>query len=368
MRWILFLAMGIGLWGAPLRASVPSSYRLPHPVGWMHMLPVGEVPGWQNDFWFQFDAGHSNVWNAPIEMQNIKDGTTYSYNADWAQTYGLLEVGAALTDRVALGIEVPYSHRGGGFLDQTIDSFHVMIGSDRFSRPDYPKNETSFAIGTNGTNYFEEYSYSGTGQIKAKIKFWWWKWLSAAEEICPCGLSTSVQVKSPVDRAKQAFTTGDHDYSALVHFGVPLFSQSALWVTSAVTKLGDNPALAEWPRRKWHQMYELSLDLAIDQKWGFIFQVRAESPILNGENLAIVAEAETDEEQLIERISSGWNSLVHWRGSEAFGFRYRPGAESQANFLVVEDWGVGPFDERGDRLYVNNAPDVVFLLQYAQSF
>jgi hypothetical protein len=69
------------------------------------------------------------------------------------------------------------------------------------------------------------------------------------------------------------------------------------------------------------------------------------------------------QDQLAERISSGWNGLTAWRGSESIGLRYRWGAGSQANFLFIEDWALGDRDGRNQWLYVNNAPDVMFLTQ-----
>ena len=124
-------------------AKVPSSFKTPNPLGWMHMLPGGEAPGWYAPTWFQVDVSQANIWNAPIQLMNMKTGDIYDYQADFGQTSGLIEIGGALTDFLSLSLEIPFTTRGGGILDQTIDEFHTIIGSDDFSRPHYPKMNTA---------------------------------------------------------------------------------------------------------------------------------------------------------------------------------------------------------------------------------
>jgi hypothetical protein len=108
-------------------------------------------------------------------------------------------------------------------------------------------------------------------------------------------------------------------------------------------------------------MYELSLDLAVGPAWGLMLQARTESPLFRKENLEFQYTYSTDKERTVERVASAWNALTAWRGSQAIGFRYRWGQGSQVNFLFVEDWGTGDKDERGEWLYVNNAPDIALI-------
>ena len=92
-----------------------------------------------------------------------------------------------------------------------------------------------------------------------------------------------------------------------------------------------------------------------------------ESPLFDGNQLAIVDSTASEKEFILHRMASGWNSLIHWRGSQSLGFRYRS-TNSQLNMLFLEDWGPGTYDENGDDTYVTNAPDVGVALQYAFSF
>ena len=115
-------------------------------------------------------------------------------------------------------------------------------------------------------------------------------------------------------------------------------------------------------------MYEFSMDASITDTLGFIVQVRADSPILN-RHLVRYEDATVDlKQKLNNRRATGWNALVHWRGSESFGFRFLHNQTDMTQILIIEDWTVGNFDETSDRIFVNNAPDVAFTVQSSFGF
>ena len=362
-----YFVIGLLFWAStPVYSAAPTSFRVAHPIAWMHQLPTGEMPGWDTSAWFQFELSHGNIWNAPIDLLNKNNNDSLYYTADFEQTTAFLELGFALTEWLALSIELPVSYRGGGFLDQIIDSFHIIIGSDRFSRPDFDRHQSNFETSANNTTYLSENSASGFSNVKYKLKLWWWDW--GSNKACPCGFSTAIHLKQPLTSYKLGLSSGRFDYSLAWHLGLPIGEEGALWISSAATYASSNPALRGWPRRKWNQMYEISTDIGFSDNWGLLLLVRMESPILNKEHLSIIDTGETNQQQLASRIASGWNSLVHWRGSQGLGFRYRFSPTSQINTIITEDWALGQFDERGDRLYTNNAPDVSFVVQYNTSF
>lgn len=349
-------------------ANAPTSYRLANPIGWMHSLPTGEMPGWSSDFWMQLEFSQSNVWNSPIDLQHRSTGQEYRYMADFEQSSAVLELGGALTSFFAFSVELPYAHRDGGGLDRFIDNFHIVIGSLRFNRPEYETNQSIFDIEQDGVDQLDSLSESGLSNIKYKFKLWWLKWRGFQPGSCDCGFATSAHIKVPLVDARRGLTSGTTDYSLLWHLGIPINNMSAFWISSAVTHLPHNPTFEQWPRREWHQMYEVSMDFALTESWGVIFQARMESPFMNKEHLNIIHTTEESKEQLLNRISSGWNGLVHWRGSESLGLRYRISPSSQINGLIIEDFAYGRFDEIGDELYINNAPDVAFVLQTTWGF
>ena len=332
------------------------------------MLPVGEAPGWSGAAWFNLELNHANIWNMSFEMTDRRSGKKYTYEADFEQSSAIAEFGFALSERLALTVEVPYANRNGGFLDDFIDQFHQFIRTDRFFRHLNDPFGNSYRIQTEDQDRLATQYGQGVGSTKAKLKWWLAQWRSPTPGVCECGLAISAQAKNPTQARKFGMSSGNKEYTALLHLGVPLGQYSGAWATAGITKLGANETFADWPRRDWQEMYELSLDLGVGPNFGFILQARAESPLFNRDHLEFDYSYSDKKGQTAERIASGWNSLTAWRGSQSLGLRWRWGQGSQINLLVVEDWGIGDEDDRGDALYVNNAPDVAFVSQWHFTF
>lgn len=366
MKWIsYFVTMGfVACVSLYARADAPVTFRQQHPLAWIHGLPTGEIPGWSQKWWTNFEVSHANVWNAPLTMDDTRNGRQYQYTADFEQTNALLEVGHALTDRFAFSVEVPYSYRSGGTLDGFIDGFHVWLGNRRYNRQYYPKNQNIYSVKTDGVEYYnsDDHLSTGVANLRLKLKFWMLKWNGKQKGSCPCGVAISSQTKIPVQNEKYGGTTGDIDQSFLLHLGVPLFTSSSMWFTAGYTKLGDNPAMSGWPRYEEITLYEGNFDFAFSAHWGILLSARAESPFLKSQYLEYFDTATDPAIVSRNRAASGWNSLVRWRGTQALGFRYRTSAGSQTQFLVAEDWGIGPYDA-SDKIYSNGASDVSFILQ-----
>jgi hypothetical protein len=341
-----------------------TSFRNAHPIGWMHMLPVGETPGWSQPQWTNLELNHANIWNNKFDLTDRRTGDVYTYEADFEQSSSILETGWALSNRLAFALEVPYANRNGGFLDDFIDQFHVVIGSNRFLRHLSDEYDNTFSIKNNGEEQLTSQHGQGVGGLKTKLKLWLYQLKSPTPGVCDCGVSVSAQAKFPTQKAGNGLSSGHNDYSGLIHAGVPLWKYAGVWATAGWTKLGNNENLKGWPRREWLQMYELSLDLGLGPNFGVILQARTESPVLMKEHVDYNYTTDDHQGRTAERIASGWNSLVEWRGSQSLGFRWRWGQGSQINFMIVEDWGLGDKDERNDALYVNNAPDVAFISQW----
>lgn len=342
-----------------------SSYRNANPIGWMHLLPVGETPGWSTGTWFDIELNQANIWNKRFDMTDKRTGDTYTYEADFEQTSTILDMGGAFGKWVALGVELPYVSRSGGVFDDFIDQFHQTIGSSRFMRNTNHAFGEHFRIETNGVNRIVTDRTEGLGNWKLKLKTWLWRWNSPTPGACDCGFATSLQAKFPFQHWERGLSSGGNDYSGLLHLGAPIGQYSGAWATAGFTKLGRSPAFEGWPKREWLQMYELSLNLAFGPHWSVILQARTESPLFMKEYLDFNYSypEEDPESRDAERIASGWNGMMHWRGSESIGLRRRWGQGSHVSLLLIEDWGTGRYDNRGDWLYVNNAPDVEFVLQ-----
>ncbi len=348
---------------APPAFATRSSYRNAHPVGWMHLLPVGETPGWSAPAWADIELNHANIWNMESTFTDKRTGDVYTYHADFEQSSAIVDMGFALGSSVALSFEFPYANRNGGFLDDFIDQFHQTINSDRFLRHVNDEFNNEFEVKKNGEDMLATEHGQGMGNTKVKLKWWPLQWLSPTPGVCDCGFALSAQVKFPTQARKFGLSSGNNDYTGMAHLGAPLGQYSAVWATAAVTHLGPNETFADWPRREWLQMYELSLDLG-GPSFGLLLQARTESPLFMQEHMEFDYTQSEEKARQGERIASGWNSLTAWRGSQLIGLRYRWGQGSRVNFLIVEDWGTGNRDGRKDFLYVNNAPDVAFVSQF----
>lgn len=347
----------------PICASAMTSYRNSGPLSWMHQLPPGETPGWSTGAWFDIELNHANIWNKEFSMTDRRTGDLYTYYADFEQSSAILEMGGALNKSFALSLEIPYAYRNGGFLDDFIDQFHVAIGSSRFMRNINHDFQEKFRIETNGENRLTTEPGEGVSSWKLKLKYWLWQKRAKTPGICECGFALSLQSKFPFQHWAQGLSSGTTDHSGLVHLGLPFWKHSGMWATAGFTKVGKSAVFEGWPKRQWLQMYELTLNLGLGPKWGVILQARTESPLFMKEHLDYNYTMTEPEGQTAERVASGWNSMMHWRGSESIGLRRVWGAGSQVNLMIVEDWGTGRHDSRGDWLYVNNAPDVIFLTQ-----
>lgn len=347
-------------------SSLPS-YHLAHPLGWMFQAPVGETPGWSTSFWIHTELSQSNVWNDEFQMEDRRNGNTLTYMSDFEQTTTVLDIGFAMDDRWSFSIETPFAARGGGVLDDFIDQFHIFVGAERFLRNQNAKYDSQFKIQTNGNSELNKLNLTGVGNIKLKTKYWLWQWRAQSPGACDCGFSFGGQVKIPLAEPRSGLTSGHTDWTLTAHLGLPIGSNSGIWATSAFTQLGRNTVLDKWPIRRYAQMYEVTFDLG-GETWGFIGSLRAESPILNKNDVRYIYTTTNPTNQSIYRVASGWNSLVYWRGSQSVGFRWRNGNGTQFNFMAIEDWGVGDQDWPAENLYVNNAPDIAFGSQLLINF
>ncbi|OFZ18903.1 MAG: hypothetical protein A2Z20_12400 [Bdellovibrionales bacterium RBG_16_40_8] len=364
MKWISFsMAILLIVSAYPTFADAPPSYRQQHPLAWMHGLPTGEQPGWSKPWWFNFEISNGNIWNAPLIMNDKKTGKQYKYTADFEQAHAIIELGRSIGQLLGISLEIPYAYRSGGLMDSTIDSFHVLIGNRRYLRNWYPKFKNIYSVKTDDVEYYsEDHLGDGVANLRLKIKLWFIRWLGKEKNSCPCGVAISSQTKFPVRDKKYAGTTGDIDQSVLLHMGVPLFSASSMWFTGGITYLGDNPSMKDWPRFKKIILYEGNFDFALTQTWGLILSARAESPFLDISRLEYFDTATSEKVISSNRAASGWHGLVHWRGTQSIGMRYRGPGGNLWQFVIAEDWGIGPYDGM-DNIYSNNAPDINFIMQ-----
>jgi hypothetical protein len=357
------LILIFALMRAELTHAEFTSYHIAHPLGWRHELPVGESPGWSESSWFNLEINEANVWGTPLKMTDKRNGNVYGYQADFEQTSVIANFGWAVTPKIAFGFEVPYANRGGGFLDDFIDQFHSFIQSDRFERNYNSKYGNKFSMTKNGVEQLSTQKAEGVGNFKMMLKYWFLQVKAKNPGVCDCGVSISGQVKFPTQTASHGLSSGTYDYTGMVNFGYPIFDSVGLWFSAALTRVGEDETLKGWPLRHWDQMYEATMNIGLYKALSAVLQVRYESPLMEAEHLEFKYQYHTPTGRAMERVDSGWNSLVYWRGSECVGLKLQWGKGSFADFLFVEDWGKGKYDSSGATTYINNAPDVEFISQ-----
>ena len=334
-----------------------TSHHTAHPVAWMYFLPTGETPGWKHEQWINLELSQSNVYNRSAQFTNLRTGKTIQYEADFEQTSFIMEGGYSPMKDLMVAFEMPVAYRGGGIFDNFIDEFHQKIQSDRFLRHTVAARRTEFSMRTDGEDRLNTTYFSGLlSTMKSKMKYRLIPW---EDEY---GLSVSTQLKTSVG-PRTGFVSGGFDMSFLIHAGALLWQHSGIWFTAGYTKISPNNIFYDWSNRDWLQMYELTLDLALTDHWGLLGFLRMESPLMNVGDFEFQHTETSSKKQIEERVASGWNSLMYWRGTQGMGARYRWTEGDQMNFLFIEDWGVGGYDRRSSNLYVNNAPDIAFVLQ-----
>ena len=112
-------------------------------------------------------------WSATLDVTNTLNAELNSsenlyidfeaYNLRFAWLYGLNE-------NWALRIELPLIHYGGGFLDNTIDSWHEFFGLPRASRPNVTDNQFRIYYARNGQPLINlNAAHSGIGDIQLAL-------------------------------------------------------------------------------------------------------------------------------------------------------------------------------------------------------
>lgn len=334
-------------------------------MGWMYDIPVGETPGWTSPAWFNFEVSQASMWNVPAKFIDTRNNNTLDYKAMYEQTSAIAELGFEITPSLAFGIEVPYANHNSGFFSDFVKQFHWAVGSDTFERPDYPSYPDTYQFGVNNQEALSTDRPEGVSNLKFKLKWWMLHWMGDEDGSCDCGLAISANVKLPTQHYDRGLTSGSVDVTELIHLGIPLFDHSGMWFTAAFSQLGPNKNMRAWPTRHDYEMYEWDMDLALtDGGFGFIGQIRYNSPFMNGEYLSFSDSGVTDPQKLAnDREATAWNSLVYWTGYQAVGFRQRWAGGTQLNFLFQEDFAIGSYDGRANNIYINDAPDFSFLLQ-----
>lgn len=299
-----------------------------------------------------FTITNSNHWAAPGNFINRKTQNDLTFTADYEQTAFFIEMGKPLSKKYAVSLEVPYVARHeGAMTDKLINSFHKFFDFDNFGRPSHPYGQKIFETSTNGTRRGPLEAPSGAGNLKLKLKYWPIQWKNKT------GVGASASVKAPIDDAEKGMTSGGFDYHGAIHLGYPIGQRSAVFSTLAFSYLNDNWMFSDWPRNKFLWMFDVMFDLALNQKWSVVLDFMFQSPLMKKDDLGFVYTGSTIEEQVYEKVASGYFSLVEIRGQQMIGVKRTFGKNHFWSAYFIEDWGFGDKDNNNDMVYHNGQPD-----------
>lgn len=121
----------------------------------------------------QLPEANTSQWSLTLDVTNTLNSETNgnetilldfeSYNLRFAWLYGI-------TEDWALKIDIPLIHYGGGFLDNTIDSWHEFFNLPRADRPNVTDNQFQISYIKNGQALINlDTANSGLGDIQMAL-------------------------------------------------------------------------------------------------------------------------------------------------------------------------------------------------------
>ncbi len=353
MRWaILFIIFSHILFFIPTRAQVIAP-RQSHPIASQHFIPGPEAPGWLSSKWFDIEIVEANFWNAETTFINRKTGKTLTHVSDFEQTVIFMEYGQAINQKWAWAIEIPYYLRHeGDFSDKLIDEFHKAFHFSRYSRHLYPSGRYLHSTSVDGAVQGPRDAPSGVGNIKLKFKYW------AVKGRKNTGFGWSTHFKIPVEDETKGTTSGSVDISQMIHIGIPIGQESAVFINGGITYAHRNWMYSEWPRNKILWMADITLDSRVTEKMSILFSLSAYSPLMKKSDLEFVYSTSDAKERKEYEIASGYNGLVEIRGQQSLGLKFDFNQTDSWSVFFIEDWWFGDKDQNGDPVYSHNQPDV----------
>ncbi len=160
---ISFYMMALGL-GCSVYAErgAPIYVANPNPFVQIFGLPKAE-PGTitakgKLDVGFLYFVSNSSISANEGNESIIWDGETAQYN---------LRLRYGVSDRLELGMDIPYIDHSGGYLDSLIRNFHDLFGMPNDRQNEFDKNKIHYQLEEKGTTTFEmKDRASGFGDIR----------------------------------------------------------------------------------------------------------------------------------------------------------------------------------------------------------
>lgn len=288
-----------------LRAHSPSTILRLSPTPEAPLLApegtwrVAELVSWTN--YFDYDPERYI-----IDAEAVRFATRVAYGA---------------SDRLEIGLELPFSHRGGGVLDASIERFHRAFSLSNGQRETQPRNQYRVWVkGGEGQPDFE----LGDGQAG-----WGGEDLIASARFClrGCGgtgvsLIGTALVKLPSVRPETLYSTGglDTGVSLSVAKGVGRFTVYGMAAGMRYGETSEIPLVLN----RWQYSAFTALEYRLSARTSLLLQLLGTSP-----------------------TAEDFGDFGRWSYEASFGFKRRLWESWFVEFGVIENL-----------LFYDNSPDV----------
>jgi hypothetical protein len=217
------------------------------------------------------DASYSNL---------LERASTPALDLNFDMEYLRLDLNASygLTPDLEIGVDIPFVHFGGGFLDGFVRTFHEAFGFPNGFRGSVPDNRFSYKLAVGGTNVFN-YPPAGfeLGDVILHVK----QQLAGEDKDWP-DLSWFAEIKLPSGKRSRGVGSGAPDFG----FGAALtasYRRLHGHFNAAYYVLGGNSMLDKY-KYMFNQMfsYMVAGEITILPTWSALVQLDGSTPLFTG--------------------------------------------------------------------------------------
>jgi hypothetical protein len=231
---VMSLCCGIAPFARAGEEKGPLAVRNQFPPHLMFLTPIpqsarmpadGELRGsLAIDYSSVFFYEKSTTWSTLVDMEMAVLEMTLDYG---------------LTDRMAVGLRLPFVSMNAGFMDQPLETFHAAFGLPNYDKHLRPKDDFAYDLKKDGQSWLDPESGGiNLADITTEVKFA----VAKSQGNDPAAISLSYQLKLPTGDSDHGFGSGAIDHGFFlpiqVHVDPYIFylTPGYIWVADPKTK------------------------------------------------------------------------------------------------------------------------------------
>jgi len=249
----------------------------------------------------RIDSAYSNMYEYGQDANSMMDLDMEFWRLALHVDYGL-------TQDLEIGVEIPFVHFNGGFLDSFIQDFHNAFGLPNGGRDQVANNQFSYRFDAGGQTLFNFPAATfGLGDISIHVK----NQLAGEDSDWP-DLAWFADIKFPTGRRSRGFGSGAPDFG----FGAIL---DASWkrlhghFNCGYFVLGGNNMIDGFMYNNMFA-YTVAGEVTILDNWSGIIQLNGSTPLLtgasydqwNGVPLDLIVGFRGEEKRIIDNYDLIW--------------------------------------------------------------